>query len=306
MKVLRVGGQAGPYVLLFGLGLIGGAVDRALRLRFEAEGRDFPYDWHDAGLRQAQRADIGAALPNAGRLSLVWTGGQSGFGSTDADMAQETAIVAELIAMAQTLRQAGRPVDFHMMSSAGGLFESQTHCSEHSIPRPLRPYGTGKLMQEQALAQAAGLDRRHVYRPSSVYGVTRSKRVGLVTALISNAMQGKTTRIFGNPNTLRDYVLADDIGHYLARRIVDPEPAPDHPPGAMTFLLASGRSASVFEVIERIRERIERPLLLQFDPHPSNVRDMSFLPSALPADWQPTPLASGISRIVTFLRSGLT
>ncbi len=306
MKVLRVGGQAGPYVLLFGLGLIGGAVDRALRLRFEAEGRDFPYDWHDAGLRQAQRADIGAALPDAGRLALVWTGGQSGFGSTDADMAQETAIVAELIAMAQTLRQAGRPVDFHMMSSAGGLFESQTHCSEHSIPRPLRPYGTGKLMQEQALAQAAGLDRRHVYRPSSVYGVTRSKRVGLVTALISNAMQGKTTRIFGNPNTLRDYVLADDIGHYLARRIVDPEPAPDHPPGAMTFLLASGRSASVFEVIERIRERIERPLLLQFDPHPSNVRDMSFLPSALPADWQPTPLASGISRIVTFLRSGLT
>lgn len=148
MKVLRVGGQAGPYVLLFGLGLIGGAVDRALRLRFEAEGRDFPYDWHDAGLRQAQRADIGAALPNAGRLSLVWTGGQSGFGSTDADMAQETAIVAELIAMAQTLRHDDRPVDFHMMSSAGGLFESQTHCSEHSIPRPLRPYGTGKLMHK--------------------------------------------------------------------------------------------------------------------------------------------------------------
>ena len=310
MKVLRVGGQAGPYVLLFGLGLIGGAVDRALRLRFEAEGRDFPYDWHDAGLRQAQRADIGAALPNAGRLSLVWTGGQSGFGSTDADMAQETAIVAELIAMAQTLRHDDRPVDFHMMSSAGGLFESQTHCSEHSIPRPLRPYGTGKLMQEQALAQAAGLDRRHVYRPSSVYGVTRSKRVGLVTALISNAMQGRTTRIFGNPNTLRDYVLADDIGHYLARWIVGAvsDPAPDHAPdqGPLTFLLASGRSASVFEVIERIRERIERPLLLQFDPHPSNVRDMSFLPSGLPADWQPTPLASGISRIVTFLRSGLT
>jgi UDP-glucose 4-epimerase len=69
-------------------------------------------------------------------------------------MAQETAIVAELIAMAETLRHDGRPVDFHMMSSAGGLFESQTHCSEHSIPRPLRPYGTGKLMQERALAQA--------------------------------------------------------------------------------------------------------------------------------------------------------
>ena len=306
MRVLQVGGTAGPCVLLFGLGLIGGAVDRALRLRFQAGGRDFPYDWNDAGLRQAQRADIGAALPATGRLAVVWTGGQSGFGSTEADMAQETAILAELIAMAGTLRHGDRPVDFHMMSSAGGIFESQTHCSEHSIPQPLRPYGAGKLMQEQALAQAGGLDRCHVYRPSSVYGVTRSKRVGLVTALISNAMQGKTTRIFGNPNTLRDYVLADDIGHYLARRIVDAGPAPDSGPRLRTFLLASGRSASVFEVIERIRERIERPLLLQFDPHPSNARDMSFLPSALPGDWQPTPLATGISRIVTFLRSGLT
>ena len=77
MKVLRVGGNAGPCVLLFGLGLIGGAVDRALRLRFQAEGRDFPYDWQDAGLRQAQRKDIGAALPQAGRLAVVWTGAMS-------------------------------------------------------------------------------------------------------------------------------------------------------------------------------------------------------------------------------------
>ncbi|RCW81070.1 NAD-dependent epimerase/dehydratase family protein [Paracoccus lutimaris] len=300
MKLLRVGGQAELIVLLFGLGLIGGAVDRALRLRFQAEARDFPYDWQDASLQQAQRAAIRAALPAKTRVAMVWTGGQSGFGSSDADMGQETATIAELIAMAEDLRHE-RPVDFHMMSSAGGLFESQTHCSEHSLPLPLRPYGTGKLMQEARLEQAASLDRRHVYRPSSVYGVTRSKRVGLVTALISNAMQGKTTRIFGNPNTLRDYVLSDDIGHYMARRIVDPDPAPR----AATFLLASGRSASVFEVIERIRERIERPLLLQFDPHPSNVRDMSFLPSALPPDWQPTSLASGISRIITFLRSGL-
>lgn len=49
---------------------------------------------------------------------------------------------------------------------------------------------------------------------------------------------------------------------------------------------------------------VDKPLLLQFDPHPSNVRDMSFLPSALPADWTATALASGIARIVTVLRSG--
>ncbi len=299
MKILRIGGPAELSVLLFGLGLIGGAVDRALRLRFQAEARDFPYDWHDAGLRQAQRAAIAAALPQAGRVAVVWTGGQSGFGSSDADMEQETSVMAELIAMAEDLRR-DRPVDFHLMSSAGGLFESQTHCSEHSIPRPLRPYGAGKLMQEARLERAVTLQRRYVYRPSTVYGVTRSKRVGLVTALISNAMQGRTTRIFGNPNTLRDYVLADDIGRYMAGRILEPGGAGP----VETMLLASGRAASVFEVIERIRERMDRPLLLQFDPHPSNVRDMSFLPSALPADWQATSLVSGIAGIAIFFRSG--
>lgn len=301
MKVLRIRGNSGPSVLLFGIGLIGGSVERALRLRFQADGRDFPYDWQDAALRQAQQAAITSVLPPGDDVAVVWTGGQSGFGSTDADMERESVIVGELIDFANSLRR-DRRVDFHLMSSAGGLFENQTHCSDRSRPDPLRPYGFGKLRQEARLTDATALNRRHIYRPSTVYGASRSKRMGLVTALIANAMQGRTTRIFGNPNTLRDYVLADDIGHYVARKIVDADASSE----VQTLPLASGRSASVFEVIERIRERVERPVLLQFDPHPSNAGDMSFLPSALPPDWQPTSLASGISRVITLLRSGLT
>lgn len=300
MKLLQIEGDDKPVILLFGLGLIGGAVDRALRLRFGARGVEFSYDWHDAPLRRAQADAIAAALPPRMPAVLVWAGGQSGFGSDPAQMRQETALVEELIRMAQALRR-DRPVDFHMISSAGGLFESQTHCSSATPPRPLRAYGAGKLAQEQALARAQGLDRRHVYRPSSVYGATRSKRVGLVAALVANGLAGRTTRIFGNPNTLRDYVLADDVGHYIARRIAAPEDRAE----MQVLLLARGRPASVFEVIERVRERVERPLLLQFDPHPSNMQDMSFLPSALPADWQATSLVAGISRIATMARSGL-
>ncbi|KGJ02422.1 UDP-glucose 4-epimerase [Paracoccus halophilus] len=299
MKLLQAKERDGLSVLMFGLGLIGGAVDRSLQLRWRAREQRFPYDWHDSSLRQAQRAAIRAALPTRGRIAMVWTGGQSGFAATEAGMAQETALVTELVDMAEALARDGRPVDFHMLSSAGGLFEGQTHCSG-GVPHPVRPYGEGKRQQEEILARAVGLNRRRVYRPSSVYGVTRSRRVGLVTALISNAMRGGTTRIFGNQNTLRDYVLVDDIGHYIARSIL--QSGSGGPIEAL--LLASGRPASVFEVIQRITERMERPLLLQFDPHPSNAQDMSFLPSALPADWQATPLPSGIAGIVTFLRSG--
>ncbi|WP_347268290.1 NAD-dependent epimerase/dehydratase family protein [Paracoccus sp. (in: a-proteobacteria)] len=300
MKILRAADAEGPVILLFGLGLIGGAVDRALRLRFQAVAQQtMAYDWHDPARRRDQRAAIRAALPDAGRIALVWAGGSSGFASSLPEMRQETALLAELLHMAQALRR-DRRVDVHMLSSAGGLFEGQTHCGRDSRPAPLRPYGQGKLMQEELLRRAVGLDRRHVYRPSSVYGITRSKRVGLVAALIANALQGRMTRIFGNPNTLRDYVLADDIGQFMARRIMDPDPGPDTGP----LLLASGRPASVFEVIERIHERLDRPLMLQFDPHPSNSQDMSFLPSALPTDWRATALGSGIARIVTILRSG--
>ena len=287
-------------VLLFGLGLIGGAVDRALYLFGRPEMRIFPYDWRDPEERGRHWAAIRDSLPSTGRIALVWTAGQGGFGSSAAEMAQETALVGELVKRAQELSLSARPVDFHLMSSAGGLFENQTHCDRNSTPAPLRPYGVGKLHQEQLLRQAAGLDRCRIYRPSSVYGITRSRRVGLITALISNALRGRTTRIFGNPNTLRDYVLVEDIGNYLAQKILKP----DHGPAVETLLLANGRSASIFEVIERIRERTDRPLLLQFDPHPANVSNMSFLPSALPTDWQATSLASGIARIATSLRSG--
>jgi len=299
MKLLQIAGSDPQSVLIFGLGLIGGAVNRALQQWCQGNVREFAYDWQDEAERHLQRSAIQAALPQSGRLTIAWTGGQSGFASSPEEMGRESQIVTELIDMARALSDQGRCVDFHLLSSAGGLFEGQTHCGRDSIPMPLRAYGEGKRQQEASLKRASGLNRRLIYRPSSVYGISRSQRIGLVTALIGNAALGRTTRIFGNMNTLRDYVFADDIGQYMARMILSGGRSEE----VETLLLANGRSASVSEVISHIRERMGRPLLLQFDPHPTNVRNMSFLPSALPADWRPTSLGSGIARIVTAVRN---
>jgi len=297
MRLLHIAGDEGPTIALFGLGLIGGAVDGALRRRFGASAQDFPYDWHDAGLRRAQRATIAAALAGKKPIAVVWAGGANGFGASAEEMDAEVDIVAELIDWAQSL-QRRRPVDFHLTSSAGGLFEGQTHCSASSTPKPLRPYGISKLTQEERLL-AADIGRRHIYRPSSVYGVGRSKRLGLATMLATNALTGRTTRISGNPNTLRDYVLSDDIGRFMAGRIMLPSGGDD------IVTMASGRPASVYEMVELVRARVARPVLLQFDPHPSNAQHMSFLPSFLPPDWQCTALASGIANVVDTLRERL-
>lgn len=296
MRLLHVEGPPAISVLLFGVGLIGGAVDRALRQRWAPSVCNLPYDWHDALLRAAQTRQILSSLPPSGRIEIVWTGGGGGFGADENDMQRETAIVEELIALAESLRDRAE-VAFHLTSSAGGLFEGQTHCGADTPPAPLRPYGQAKLAQERRL-QNSRVARHHIYRPSSVYGVTRSKRVGLVTMLILNAMAGRVTNIFGSPHTLRDYVMADDIGRYIAGNLARAE----IPPSGI-HCLANGRSASIGEIIGRVREQVAHPVYLQFDSRPSNALDMSFLSSGLPAGWRPTPLGTGISLVAHRLRT---
>lgn len=297
MKVLRIEGEERPTVLLFGVGLIGEAVERALHLRFGATVQEFPYDWHDARIRHGQWLAIAAALGGKKRIAAVWSGGISGFGSSREEMTAETEIVTELIGWVEELQPRWQ-VDFHLISSAGGLFEGQTHCTASSRPNPLRPYGESKLWQEELL-RAAHFRRRNIYRPSSVYGVGRSKRLGLATMLATNAMTGKTTRIVGNPGTLRDYVLSDDIGRFMAKQIVDP----GQRDGVMT--MASGRPASVREMVELVRARVAQPVMVQFDPHPSNAQPMSFLPSSLPSGWRSTALESGIADVVNTVHKRL-
>ena len=306
MKLLRLcAGTQKCQILLFGLGLIGSAIDRSLCLRFHGKGEIRPYDWQDADLRCVQRGAIREALESdggGGRIILVWAGGRSGFGSTVEDMEGETLLVNELVTFACRIKERFRDsaVEFHLLSSAGGLFEGQTHCSASSRPRPMRPYGEGKMAQERILFRARELDGRHIYRPSSVYGVTGSRRVGLVAALIGNGLTGATTHIFGNPGTLRDYVLADDVGRFVAGRIAIAEHGP-----VRVHLLATGRPAAVHEIIELTRRCTDAPLRLRFDPHPTNTRNMSFLTSALPVGWTSTSLATGVAHAAILIRSQL-
>ncbi|AGT11180.1 NAD-dependent epimerase/dehydratase family protein [Paracoccus aminophilus] len=297
MKVFRLATPEWTTILLFGLGLIGEAVSRALQRRFQPETEVLAYDWLDATRRRADWLSVAQSAGHSRHLVFLWCGGIEGFASDPLAMARETAILAELIAHAETFAR-DRRVDFHMMSSAGGLFEGQTQCVLSSDPAPLCPYGIAKLAQERHFAEATSLGRRLVYRPTSVYGTSPSRRAGLISALVANAMSGQTTRISGSPHTLRDYVLADDIGEFVSRQILGTEAS-----DVSALLLSSGRPSSIYEIIERVRELVPRPLFLQFDPSPSNGRNMSFLRSAFPTGWRPTELSNGISRVVTALRT---
>ena len=141
---------------------------------------------------------------------------------------------------------------------------------------------------------------RTIYRPSSVYGYTPTGRAGLISTLIANQLQGRVSRILGQMTTLRDYVLADDIGQFITRRVHDPKA-----PSGDTACLALCRPAAISEVIHLVERALGRRLMLEIDARPSNARHMSFLPSASPADWSPTPLPVGIARTTTAAQRAL-
>lgn len=298
-------------IALFGLGLIGSALRRELQQRLTAASDLLPFGWGPATPFAQQAAAIEHAVvrhatqrETAGERShfdCVWCAGVGGFATpANAFETERTGFDAVLDLarrLATRLPDAGHT--FHLLSSAGGLFEGRRHISASTPPGPLRPYGRVKLEQE-ALARA--LPKRidtQIYRPTSVYGFAPSGRTGLVAALAADAIRHRTTRIFGNPNTIRDYVFADDIARFIVEAMI-------YRPAPATHLLASGKPTSVLEVIRHVEARMQRSLYVQFDTAPSNALNMSVERGSLPPSLRATPLQIGVATTANRVMHHLT
>jgi UDP-glucose 4-epimerase len=297
------GAAARQVILLFGVGLIGRSI--AARLgRFNGfTARRMIFSWDRPEQRVRDSAAVGryvaalmeTPLRNAGnearRVDVVWAAGTSGFSSTTKQTQPELEAFDDVLALAHSIRERLPQARhaFHLVSSAGALFEGQRLVDASCAPRAASAYGTLKLAQERRLATLGPQFGRFVYRPSTVYGFAGDgMRLGLVRLLIQNAVRQRVSSIYGAPHTLRDYVLAADIGRYVAARLTSPAT------GSGVFLLASAKPCSLFEMIRRVERATNRRLYLKFDPHSFNSSDNSYAAGALPADWHPTDLGTGI------------
>jgi nucleoside-diphosphate-sugar epimerase len=308
MILLDWGGTAGraPGVaLVFGSGLIGGPTVRSLqRAAGTASVRRMDWTWSRHGTGEAATVETAArealAAREGARLTIVWAAGRSGFEANAAAMDDELASLRAVLATARRIGADLPPEQrgFVHVSSAGGLFEGQVACGRAAESAPLRPYGEGKLAQERLVRADESLGRRHIVRPSSVYGYARGARKGLIASLIAAALRSRPATIMGALTTQRDYVYAPDIGRFIAARVLELDPV-DAP--VETSLLASGRPTAIFEIIRLIESRFDAPLLLQIDPRPENARDNTFLLSGLPAGFRPTRLVEGVALTATAL-----
>jgi nucleoside-diphosphate-sugar epimerase len=292
-----IGSPDRRLVVLFGHGLIGRCIVAALARTGAPERVRFRFSWDESNAWTGELDAVGRNVlsrnqsPAISCVDTIWSAGRIGFGASDSEVSAELAAFDPALAFAARLQDALPRAHhaFHLVSSAGGLYNGQRTVDASTRPLPTNPYGRAKVEQEMRLHRILPHARRLIYRPSSVYGFSGfGTRVGLITALIQNAMLHRTSRIYGSLQTVRDYVLNADVGDFIADQVA----GPDKP--SETFILASGKPSGIFEILQKVGRVIGIRPYCNFENVRSNADDMSFARSVLPPSFRPTDLETGI------------
>ena len=302
MILLKTAGSLpSRVILLFGEGLIGSAILRALRSTEEMRAERLPSRWTDPRgfsedlLAVEQEFRDGRAGDQRPEHTVVWSAGRCRFDARGDETRAELATFSSVLAFAERIASgpAGGRMHVVLIGSAGGLFEGQRVVDRASQPAPHRAYGRLKLEQQRLLLEKAPEIRATVLLPSSVYGFARAGQGGgLVTTLIDNGLRHRVTTISGTSSTLRDFVWADDVGRCAASRILRPPGVTGSP-----RILASARPASILEIQNMVQETLGRRILVALSPRATNGDDITFAPSVLPADWSASDLRTNIRKI---------
>jgi UDP-glucose 4-epimerase len=291
-------------VLLFGQGLIGGSIYRALQGHRVWNTYDSPFSWENDDTQIGDLKRVESWLDRADRrdcsIHLVWSAGTAGFEASNEGIANELRSFERVVEFTDLVLPllSGGETHIHFISSAGGLFEGVRGISPETIPAPKRPYGRLKLEQERLVEGLNSSVFRHTYRPTSVYSTLQAnKRCGLIPTLIWNTLRNRESMIFGRYTTLRDFVWADDIGDFIARKILFPGSAERHE----QLLLASGTPTTILRIVRLVEDALMRPVPVRFSEVVHNQADITVDPRCLPTDLHTTDVASAIRRICSQL-----
>lgn len=293
-------------VLIFGLGLIGINIFISLKQKAGFSIYELPYSWIEKSDRKNHTKAIVTYLANQiekfrkfgysindGQISFLWCAGRGGFGMTEAELESEMKTFQDVVALAEETQILfpNPHYAFHMLSSAGGLFEGQCEVEHDTIPNPIRPYGLLKLKQEYYLCGRNTDMANFIYRPSSVYGFAGvGRRLGLIPTLIQNAFKYKVSNIYGGMHTLRDYVLASDIGHFVADNILN------YSFKSQSYILVSGKPSTISEIVRKIELIVNRKLYVHYEASNANSASNSYRIEVFPQSWAPTDIQTGIRR----------
>jgi UDP-glucose 4-epimerase len=131
---------------------------------------------------------------------------------------------------------------------------ASTLIDEHSVLRPLTPYGATKAAAEMlcsAYSASYGIASSAV-RLTNVYGPGMTEKDSFIARLFRAAANDTEAMVYGDGLQVRDYVYVDDVvaGLMLAWRRQVREP----------IVIGSGTSTSVLDLYELVRSVTGRPL----------------------------------------------
>ena len=222
-----------------GILLLGGAgfIGSALAKRLQSEGLPV----HVVG-----RADLGLLaklLPQCGTVVHLASGTTPATSARHPQLENgNLALTLHLLELLQTLP----PIHLVFFSSGGTVYGNSATLpiGEDSPFAPLSHHGAGKAAQE-VLCQTLAT-RGHavtVLRPSNAYGPGQNLRqgFGLIRTMLQHAEAGTALEIWGDGESVRDYIYIDDVVEATVRLIGLPQ-------DSGTYNLGSGVGYSINQV----------------------------------------------------------
>lgn len=289
-------------ILHFGLGMIGQAIFEELKIGLNIRAvYHIPFLWNEAHpnltpLDAFFSENSAHNAPYLNKMIVIWSSGIHSMTSALSSMDQE------LQFFKSTMYGLGALMDkFHtrhsqllLISSAGGLYEGQVCVLPDTQSQPLTWYGISKLQQEAFVTKAGIFEHTFIFRPSSVYSIDNFKnRKGLINTIFFNAIFNRTTTVYGNPGTLRDYVLDRDIGRHIVQNVLLRNPNPIHTPQN----LVSGKPYSIFELKNIIERILGKPLYVAYASTNTNAKHITFKPSGNSSGFNSSDLVSNLHKL---------
>ena len=193
-----------------------------------------------------------------------------------------------------------------VFSSTGGALigNAVPPVNEQSLPKPISPYGAGKLAAEAYChAFAKSFDMTTIaLRFANVYGPYSGHKKGAVTVFLKALHEDRPLQIYGDGTASRDFMYVDDIcrGIQLALNA--------ELPGGTVAHLATGVETTVAGLAEACRQAVGKPEHpIEFLPRrpgevDRNFATFDFARSALGFEPQ-VPLVEGLRRTYDWYRA---
>lgn len=300
MKLLQ---KNNHIVLIFGLGVVGWSIFDHIRKDFHEVASD-KLDW--SALENCQKtvkAFCKKELPKSAKtVDVIWSAGNTLFSVGEEQAGLDLSFFKKFTALLEKNLTANLPdakKRYIMLSSAGGLFEGQTSITARSKLEPQRPYADLKLKQEEHIEAQSWLDEYAIVRLSSVYSISNLRsRMGLIPTMVNKSIRQEFLSIYGTEMTLRDYVLDDDIGRYVARII--------HKPLPKKVFVVDGKPYSILEIKNMVEAITQKKVYLNYTLMKSNAANNSYSKQIRAEGFEPSDLATNIRLLYYNLLAGST